>query len=406
MPHPFPSIALPARMRRNAPSATYLCVLALLIAPPLAHAGVSFSLGKTEASAGEPVPIALVWINDSDAPLTPQWPTAALLNEGSVSQRTVLDCDAPSAETLPAGTFARQTCRLTLPDGFNRLAAVRLEGLDSAPALLAIQAKPGASVLPETPTAEAEPLLLKTTNAPLDIFRSAISSYEPMYFSVGDRGRTNAKFQISLKFRLLRPYDFASTGRRIADDIYLGYTQTTLWDLEGDSKPFFDTAYRPSLFYAKDTLATWGKRATFGLATGVEHESNGKSGLESRSLNTVFVTPMLRYRFGSDYMLGLAPKLYAYLDKEENPDIDDFRGHGDYLVRLEREGSWRLDTTARRGNKKNSVQLDFSYPLRWVSLGNLNGYLHLQYFNGYGETLRTYNERLDSQLRLGLMLVR
>ena len=90
----------------------------------------------------------------------------------------------------------------------------------------------------------------------------------------------------------------------------------------------------------------------------------------------------------------------------ENPDIDDFRGHGDYLVRLEREGSWRLDTTARRGNKKNSVQLDFSYPLRWVSLGNLNGYLHLQYFNGYGETLRTYNERLDSHLRLGLMLVR
>lgn len=35
----------------------------------------------------------------------------------------------------------------------------------------------------------------------------------------------------------------------------------------------------------------------------------------------------------------------------------------------------------------------------------MNGYLHLQYFNGYGETLLGYNRREDSQFRVGLSIV-
>ena len=47
----------------------------------------------------------------------------------------------------------------------------------------------------------------------------------------------------------------------------------------------------------------------------------------------------------------------------------------------------------------------------WTSPGrcsawlNMNGYLHLQYFNGYGETLLGYNRREDSQFRVGLSIV-
>jgi outer membrane phospholipase A len=52
------------------------------------------------------------------------------------------------------------------------------------------------------------------------------------------------------------------------------------------------------------------------------------------------------------------------------------------------------------------VQLDLSYPLKTATLGNLGGYLHLQYFNGYGESLLDYNRKVRPQFRIGLMITR
>jgi len=52
-----------------------------------------------------------------------------------------------------------------------------------------------------------------------------------------------------------------------------------------------------------------------------------------------------------------------------------------------------------------SIQLDASYPFRGL-LRNLNGYLHLQYFNGHGESILDYDRKLPSQLRIGLIVVR
>ena len=51
-------------------------------------------------------------------------------------------------------------------------------------------------------------------------------------------------------------------------------------------------------------------------------------------------------------------------------------------------------------------QLDLSYALNRLFYGNLGAYLHLQYFNGWGESLRTFNIKTPSQFRIGVMLVR
>jgi outer membrane phospholipase A len=377
------------------------------------------SLETLEAAAGETVRFTVLWAHDGARPLSlpAKLPDLASLREADRAVDVPLDCERPGdwPQTLTRGQFASMTCRFVLPAGFTRAVSVRIDTLDARPVLLALRPQAPSMALLETP---ATPAAVRAETAPADtrtpdIFRSAISSHEPMYFSVGGNpdGNTNvnAKFQISLKFRLFRPTDYASDGRSIADDVYFGYTQTSLWDLESPSKPFFDTSYRPALFYARDNLGQLGhKGPIYGLETGLEHESNGKGGTDSRSINIAYVRPMLRFALGADYGLMLGPKLYAYLDKSENPDITDYRGYGDFLLRLEKEKYWRLDTTLRKGSRsgKGSVQMDFSYPLSWISLGNLNGYLHLQYFNGYGESILSYDQRFDPQYRIGLMLVR
>jgi outer membrane phospholipase A len=58
------------------------------------------------------------------------------------------------------------------------------------------------------------------------------------------------------------------------------------------------------------------------------------------------------------------------------------------------------------GQEPYSVELDLSIPLDIAKLGNFGGYLHLQYFNGYGESLLDYNRRVQPQFRLGLMITR
>ncbi len=65
-----------------------------------------------------------------------------------------------------------------------------------------------------------------------------------------------------------------------------------MWDLQGDSRPFIDTTFNPSLFWQSDKI--WQSKNndwSLGLASGVEHASNGKAGADSRSVNDAFVQP-------------------------------------------------------------------------------------------------------------------
>lgn len=237
--------------------------------------------------------------------------------------------------------------------------------------------------------------------------------YDPVYFSLGAHRILNARFQLSLK---LRPFGPADERIDVADSIlgnlYGGFTQTSLWDLESTSKPFFDSSYKPTLLYQRyDTgLTLWG--AKVGYAAGFEHESNGQGGAASRSMNLLVFRPTLRWALHDEWTAVFSPKLYAYVEKEENADIADYRGYGDYLFFVEHPESWKFAATLRLGSSgKGSLLFDATYPMRRF-LGELSptgwaqGFLHLQYFNGYTESLRTYNVRTPWQVRLGYMLVR
>ncbi len=230
---------------------------------------------------------------------------------------------------------------------------------------------------------------------------------EPIYFVAGGNGDTTARFQLSFQYRL---FDAGSSlVRRVpwTSGLHLGYTQTSLWNLSADSKPFEDTSYRPSLFWQ-----TFERREGLlpdALRVGYEHESNGRSEEESRSLDTLFVHPAWFHSLGR-YQLTIAPKLHLYLAKGgENPDIADYRGYAGLLARYGRTDGWQVSARLRtRKGGYASGRLDFSYPLRSpvAVFARTGGYFYVQLFHGYGESLLNYDQKEDLQVRIGLSIVR
>jgi len=230
-----------------------------------------------------------------------------------------------------------------------------------------------------------------------------LTENEPVYFVMGTRGDTSARFQLSFKYRLFdRSLGWGRQQPWLAG-FYLGYTQTTLWNLTGDSRPFRDTSYRPSLFWAwqRSGDRTW----VDALRAGFEHESNGRDGMGSRSVDTLFLSPEWHWDRDNGKRLQFMPKFYGYLDKESNPDIQRYRGYVDWRVRYgDRQHSW--SAMARAGTAgKGSLTLDWFERTRVLGFGLVSGYFHAQFFAGYGEDILDYNVRRKSQLRLGLAIV-
>lgn len=231
-----------------------------------------------------------------------------------------------------------------------------------------------------------------------------LSQEEPMYFIIGSRGPTTARFQLSFKYRLFDTSSGFGHDQPWLSAFYFGYTQNSLWDLSSESKAFRDTSYRPSFFWR--WTRTDERAFIDAVRLGLEHESNGSQGEQSRSINIAFVRPEWRWRLREGELIEFTPKIYTYLDKEENPDIDDYRGYVDWRVRFDSGGNWIATSVVRIGNAgKGSFLLDVSRRTRDVKFGPVSTYIHVQFFSGYGEDILDYNVRKKSQLRVGFAIV-
>ena len=234
----------------------------------------------------------------------------------------------------------------------------------------------------------------------------ALSINEPMYFVVGrDSGETIGRFQFSFKYRIFDADGSVVQHAPWMENLHFSYTQTSLWNLSADSKPFEDSSYRPSFFWEFRKQRT-GARPDF-LRAGYEHESNGQGGEDSRSIDTLFIFPAWEISL-REWNLFVGSKLYAYLDQDkENSDIEDYRGYGDLILRYGQEDGWLGAVLWRYGlEKRNSVQLDLSYPIRKPFLARAGGYFYLQAFHGYGESLLSYNQNQELAVRVGFAIVR
>lgn len=415
-----------------------LILAALLGTAAPAAAGITYQLERPSAAPGETVRIQAVFFNDGGSVARWQPPAQMVVQwrspDGTIVRSLAMLASQHSSLSVPVNNFARVAWSTVVPRHAKGLQALSIEGesimmaldvsgrdsgtLASTPAqgpvvdastgepvpvaeVTAAGAQPDAGPAP-TEAAQAEWQALPTG---FDSFRSALSEYKPMYFAVGTRGETTARFQISAKYRLFNPP--AGREASFGENFYLGYTQVSLWDLEGDSKPFIDTTFNPSVFWLSDNMWTSPEQNwRLGLNTGVEHMSNGKDGEDSRSLNDAYIQPAINYRFDGGSTLTFAPKVKAYFAvANENSDYRDYAGFVDWNLRWAQDNGAVVSAMYRQGaSRHRTTQLDFAWPLRRTFL-NMNGYLHLQYFNGYGETLLGYNQRNESQFRIGLSIV-
>lgn len=257
---------------------------------------------------------------------------------------------------------------------------------------------------PSAPEAESESASPRFDPLPDD--EPALSANEPTYIVLGARDGLDARFQLSFKYRLFDERSLPARFLPALGRLHLGYTQTSLWDLHSNSKPFRDTSYRPSLFWQGRVGNDGGPLPAY-LRGGYEHESNGRDGERSRSVDMLFVQPTWRKDFADGRTLFFAPKFYAYLERDDNPDIGRYRGYADWQMRYGDENGWLLSARLRRGSGGyGSAQLDLSHPLRQPLFSRVGGFFYVQLFSGYGETLLDYDVKRPPQLRVGFSIVR
>lgn len=213
----------------------------------------------------------------------------------------------------------------------------------------------------------------------------------------GQPGASNedleSQFQVSLKV----PLAVGLLGDRL--DLYGAYTNRSFWQVydRENSEPFRETNHEPEVW-----LQFRNDWSVFGFTNSVNtvgwvHQSNGRSGPYSRSWNRLFTTLVFER---ANWALAFKPWIWIEkeFDQSDNPDIDDFMGHGEFRTVYGRNGhvfSAMLRNQLESGFDRGAMELSWSFPV--FGYPYLRGYV--QYFYGYGESLIDYDNKVN---RLGI----
>lgn len=377
--------------------ATGLLILSLFSC--VCHAAEDWLIAsRTESiSMGQKIAIEIVRPDNVTA-----WPETLRLN-------LTQDGNTATLELEPAGEASGNRRVYQGRVQQKHLGVVRAELAGQASNRILLLAADDQGIAPTMATPGVEP----ETDRPVVVLAQpgeepALSAYEPAYFVMGTNSENgnDAKFQLSFKYRFFDPQGSIAERFPLLSNVYFTYTQTSVWDLGGDSSPFRDTSYKPGVFYrwmsgvSRDWLPD---EYHFGL----EHESNGQGGDDSRSINIGYLRPIWHWDLANGKRLTFYPKIYNYLEKNDNEDINRYRGYVDWQMRYGREDGLIVNGLYRQGTGGYMTgQLDFSYPLSERIFARTGAFAHLQIFSGYGETLLDYNRENDTQVRLGISLVR
>lgn len=251
----------------------------------------------------------------------------------------------------------------------------------------------GAQIL----TLEGKPLDVDSVRNDFE-HQSYFGLYKDNYFIFGpslkhpNNTNTNIKFQISVAQRLTKSVLPWGTY------LYLFYTQKCFWNVLENSMPMTDLNFNPGIgltkpLYVKDRFI--GK-----LTFMIEHESNGRDSIQSRSWNKISLAGNIMI----DKCLMVHGKVWIpIVDGENNRDILHYCGiyqTGIQVFSPNQRFSGSVILTRRLGGlfDYNTV-IELSYRI----FKRDNQFLFLQYYNGYGEGLLDYKQ-YHNQLRIGIVI--
>ena len=230
----------------------------------------------------------------------------------------------------------------------------------------------------------------------------SFSIHKDIYFITGipineevSSETADVKYQISFKLMVTRntlPWD---------THLFLAYSQKSFWDIYKESSPFNDINFNPAIGLGK---AIYNKKdELIGLASfGLEHESNGRDSIYSRSWNSFFLT--YNTKIGKKTRLESKAWLPFMYRTSNNPDLMDYIGLGEAKIAHNFiPNKLMFDVMLRKGLEwdwKGAIRTRLYYrPFKEKS----NQYLMLEWYNGYAESLIDYTQH-TSMIRIGYVI--
>lgn len=206
-----------------------------------------------------------------------------------------------------------------------------------------------------------------------------------------------AQFQLSLKVPIALNF---FSGRM---NIFGAYTNRSFWQVYNPeiSSPFRETNHEPEFWFQfrhKNRFLGLDHPLTI---LGISHQSNGRSGVLSRSWNRVYAAMIMNR---GNLAVQIKPWIRISEDEEEddNPDIDRFLGHGELRLIYKWNGNTfqcMLRNALESGFQRTGFEYSWSFP--FYKYDHFRGYL--QGFSGYGESLIDYDRKVN-RIAIGVSL--
>ena len=194
---------------------------------------------------------------------------------------------------------------------------------------------------------------------------------------------SDVKFQLSISQRLTKSN--------------IQYTQKAFWDVFRESLPMRDLNFNPGIGLGHLIIR---HNKYIGKAyLMLEHESNGKDSIDSRSWNKITFSwaLVLNDNWETQFKTWI-----PIIDGENNKDILKYNGIFQFAVNY-RTCNKRLQIGALITQRKDwfgfNTQLELSYKFNKRE----NQFFFIQYYNGYGENLLEYNQ-YKNMLRVGFVI--
>ncbi|MDR1879317.1 MAG: phospholipase A [Tannerellaceae bacterium] len=247
-------------------------------------------------------------------------------------------------------------------------------------------------------TAE-QPSSADSVRARIEASSPAFTGFKDNYLIGGTAlGHTPTAYNSDIKIQASISQRLTKSTLPFNTYLFFQYTQRVFWQAFRNSLPFKDISFNPGIGIGH--LIVHDDRYIGKGYLMLEHESNGKDSLDSRSWNRISLGAAIR--LNSNIHLQFKT-WYAIIDSRRNKDILAYNGifllAGDLHTTNQRLRLGVVLTKRKKSDFSFNSQVELTYMLN--SRGSQA--LFLQYYNGYGETLLEYKQH-QSAIRIGFVI--